>query len=64
MSKQSIHRRDFLKMLGIGTASIGVSMAHPEVIAKTKNGVVIKSSEDYGGFLVEKINNKKCNSVN
>jgi reductive dehalogenase len=59
MSKQSIDRRDFLKMLGIGTATVGVSMARPEVIAKTKDGVVVESLSDYGGFPVEKITNKK-----
>jgi reductive dehalogenase len=59
MSKQSIHRRDFLKMVGIGTATVGFGMARPERIAKTKDGVVVESSSDYGGFLVEKFTNKK-----
>ncbi|UCE38856.1 MAG: twin-arginine translocation signal domain-containing protein, partial [Thermoplasmata archaeon] len=59
MSNHSILRRDFLKMIGIGTAAVGFGMAHSEVIAKTKNGVVIESPDDYGGFPVEKINNKR-----
>lgn len=59
MSNQSIHRRDFLKIMGIGSAALGSSMAVPQLIAKTPNGAIIESPGEYGGFLVEKLNNKK-----
>lgn len=59
MSFQSIPRRDFLKILGLGTTAMGIGIAGPKHIANTVNGAVVESESDYGGFLVEKIDNKK-----
>ena len=57
MSKKSIHRRDFMKMMGLGTAAIGFGIASPKVIGRTDNGIVIESPGEFGGFPVEKIDN-------
>lgn len=53
MSDQSIRRRDFLKMMGIGAATIGASVSAPNVIAKTSSGTLVESKSDYGNFMVE-----------
>jgi reductive dehalogenase len=58
MSNQSIQRREFLKVMGIGTAALGFSTIHPKLVGKTANGSVVESPGEYGGFLVEQINNK------
>jgi reductive dehalogenase len=47
-----------LKLLGIGSASVGVGAA-AEVIGKTANGAVISSPEEHGGFVVEKLNDQR-----
>jgi epoxyqueuosine reductase len=55
MSYSSVNRRDFLKILGIGASSLGLGIAAPNPTAKTKEGMLIESPEEYGGFLVEKL---------
>ena len=59
MSKQSIQRRDFLKRLGLGSAVLGVNMAVPGLISKTKSGILVQSEPEYGGFVVEKLERDK-----
>jgi reductive dehalogenase len=61
MTKPSVNRRDFLKLLGIGVSSVGLGFEgpSPKPIAKTKHGTLIESPGEYGGFLVEKLNAKK-----
>lgn len=59
MQDSSIHRRDFLKFMGIGAAAVSLSASAPKVIAETSNGILVESTCEYGGFLVEKITNKK-----
>lgn len=55
MSEKSLKRRDFLKIVGVGTTAIGVGLAAPKIIAKTANGFLVESKEEYGGFQVEKL---------
>lgn len=59
MSNSSIDRRNFLKLLGIGTSAVGAGFLVPRIIAKTPNGVLVESESEYGGFQVEKLNRKK-----
>jgi reductive dehalogenase len=59
MSEKSIKRRDFLRVLGIGGAALGAGLTIPTVIARTENGVLVESKDEYGGFLVEKMTNGK-----
>ena len=59
MSDKSVNRRDFLKAVGVGTAAVGVGLAVPKVIAKTANGFLVESEEEYGGFQVEKLSKDK-----
>ena len=58
MSDPSLGRRDFLKMLGIGTA-IGGMYAVPKVTSKTPHGVLVESPEEYGGFAVERMTDRE-----
>lgn len=55
MNKESINRRKFLQLLGVGTTALGVGIAAPKLVGRTANGVVVESEEEYGGFLVEKM---------
>jgi epoxyqueuosine reductase len=58
MTNISIERREFLKRLGVGAATLGLGSAVSKGVAKTPGGVLIDSPEEYGGFLVEKISDK------
>jgi len=58
MSNPSVNRRDFLKLIGIGTSSLGLGIAGPKPIAKTRDGTLVESSGEYGGFFVEKLGAK------
>ena len=58
MSDSSFGRRDFLKVLGIGTA-IGGMHAVPKVISKTSRGILVKSPDEYGGFTVERMTDQE-----
>ncbi len=54
---ENTSRRNFLKILGIG-AGAGLSAGlTPKIIGKTKDGYLVESEEEYGGFQVEKLNN-------
>jgi epoxyqueuosine reductase len=65
MRKNSINRRNFLKSMGIGGATLGAGFAVPKIIAKTANGVLVESESEYGGFQVEKLsNNNYPNKIN
>lgn len=55
MSDQSVNRRDFLKLIGLG----GAGFAVPTVIGKSSNGYLVESEEEYSGFLVEKLSGDK-----
>jgi epoxyqueuosine reductase len=55
MKENSIERREFIKRLGVGAASLGLSRSTTGFIANTPDGIVVDSPEEYGGFLVEKI---------
>jgi hypothetical protein len=59
MSDQSIKRRDFLRLLGIGSTVLGIGLTTFKVVGKTGNGVLVESKNEYGGFLVEKLTNGK-----
>lgn len=54
MKNHSIERREFIKLMGVGAASLGLGNSAPRLIAKTPDGVLVDSPEEYGGFLVEK----------
>jgi reductive dehalogenase len=55
MPTQSMDRRDFLGLLGAGSAALGFGIADPNVLAKTKDGVVVQSEGEYGELLVERL---------
>ena len=55
MAKESMDRREFLGLLGAGSAALGIGIAAPNVLAKTKDGVVIQSEGEYGELLVERL---------
>ncbi len=57
MKKDSMNRRDFLQTLGIGSALVGAGLTVPKLIAKTPNGAIVESEQEYGGFQVEKLTN-------
>ena len=59
MAKSTIDRRDFLKLMGLGTSAAGASFLAPRIIAKTPNGVLIESPDEYGGFQVERLDENK-----
>ena len=59
VSDNSIHRRDFLKLLGAGTAAAGAGLTAPKIIAKTTEGVLVESKHEYGDFIVEKLTGDK-----
>jgi epoxyqueuosine reductase len=59
MADLSIDRRDFLKLMGLGTSAVGAGILAPRIIAKTSHGVLAESESEYGGFQVEKLNGKK-----
>jgi reductive dehalogenase len=58
MSDPSVNRRDFIKLLGIGASSMGLHLAGPKLLAKTKAGMLVESPSEYGGFVVEKLDTK------
>jgi hypothetical protein len=55
MSCRSIDRREFLGLLGAGSAMTGVGIGATRVIARTDSGAVVESDGEYGGFLVERL---------
>jgi reductive dehalogenase len=55
MTNIPIERREFIKRLGVGAATIGLSHSSSGIIGKTPGGVVVDSPGEFGGFLVEKI---------
>lgn len=58
MDKKTVNRRDFIKLLGIGASSLGLGIAGPKPIANTRDGTLVESPGEYGGFLVEKLKAK------
>ena len=58
MEKSGFKRRDFLKLIGIGASSLGLGIAGPKPIAKTREGMLTESPDEYGGFPVEKLSVK------
>ena len=58
MSNPSVNRRDFLKIIGIGASSLGLGIAGPRLLARTKEGMLIESPSEYGAFAVERLNTK------
>jgi reductive dehalogenase len=53
MHDNSFNRRDFIKLLSIGGAALGVGMTAPTVIGTTTRGTLLASQEKYGDFTVE-----------
>jgi len=53
MSEESIDRRNFLQLVGMGTGAFGAGLVAPTVVAETADGFLIESESEYGGFLVE-----------
>ncbi len=56
MSNSPVNRRNFLKLIGIGASSLGLGIAGPKTLAKTRVGVLAESPVEYAGFVVEKLN--------
>jgi reductive dehalogenase len=52
-------RRDFLGLMGTGSAALGVGMGvgltTPTVVGATETGVLVESESEFGGFVVEKL---------
>ncbi len=52
-------RRDFLGLMGTGSAALGVGMGvgltAPSVLGATEAGVLVESESEYGDFLVEQL---------
>jgi len=59
MFDSRLERRDFLKLLGLGTSTLGLGSLAPKIIAKTPGGTLIESSGEYGGFWVEQLSGQK-----
>lgn len=55
MSEESIDRRNFLQLVGMGAGAFGAGLVAPTVVAETADGFLIESESEYGGFLVEKL---------
>ena len=52
MIKKKISRRDFLKTAGLA----GLALPVANVIGKIGNYEIVSSKEDYGGFLIKRLN--------
>lgn len=59
MSGQSIARRNFLKLVGLGSGAVGSALTLPRVVAETTDGFLVESEIEYGGFQVEKISGNR-----
>ncbi|MCK4772403.1 MAG: reductive dehalogenase [Candidatus Latescibacteria bacterium] len=59
MSEESVDRRNFLQLIGLGAGALGAGLAAPAVVAETENGFLVESESEYGGFLVEKLKEGK-----
>ena len=55
MSNININRRSFMQMIGAGAATLAAGLSAPRVIARTTNGVLVQSEEEYGQIIVEKL---------
>jgi reductive dehalogenase len=58
MSNPTVNRRDFLKLMGMGAPSLGLGIAAPKLLTKTRDGMLVESPNEYGGVVVEKLNAK------
>lgn len=56
MTDRSLNRRKFLQLAGLSTAALSIGITVPKLVGRTANGLVVESEEEYGGFLVEKMN--------
>ncbi len=54
-----MNRRDFIRWIGTGTAAAAAGFNAPRMMAKTENGVLVRSESEYSGFLVEKMTGGK-----
>lgn len=59
MEKDQMNRRDFIRWIGTGTAVAAAGFNAPRMMAKTENGVLVRSESEYSGFLVEKMTGGK-----
>ena len=55
MPRSPVDRREFLHLLGLGSAGLGLPLVAPRVVAHTPRGVLVESESEYGGFVVEKL---------
>ncbi|MCP4725954.1 MAG: reductive dehalogenase [bacterium] len=55
MLKNNIDRRLFLKQVGLTSAVLASGLSTAKVIARTADGVLVSSEEEYGQFPVEKL---------
>ncbi len=58
MSDNVVNRRKFLKKAGMGLGAIA-TIGTGEVLAKTKDGYLLRDEEEYGAFTVEKLSGNK-----
>jgi reductive dehalogenase len=59
MSDININRRSFMQMIGAGAATLAAGFSAPRVIARTANGRLVQSEEEYGQIVVEKLDRGK-----
>jgi epoxyqueuosine reductase len=59
MSEINISRRNFMQLMGAGAAVLAAGSAAPRVIARTADGVLVQSEEEYGRIVVEKLDKGK-----
>jgi reductive dehalogenase len=55
MKKEAIDRRDLLKAMGTGIAALGTGLVAPTFVARTANGELVQSEDEYGGYTVERM---------
>ena len=55
MLGHKLNRRDFMQQLGIGAAVLGTGLSATRVLAQTTEGVLVRSEQEYGNFIVEKL---------
>ena len=58
MKTNNVSRRDFLKKTGLSLGAIS-TIGSMSVVAKSRDGYLVESEGEYGGFVVEKLSGRK-----
>lgn len=56
MRDHSLQRRDFLKLLSLGGAALGMNLSPPRILGQTQDGTgtIVESPDEFGDIIVEK----------